>query len=132
LQEGWNLIGYYGNTGLYVDSIYQSIQQGPMECEIASKPVYCALNSLVDTQQGFPRWSSLYNYFNYGSNYAGWVGLDACCNPIEFDSWYMGTWCPYSMEPGKGYWIEMDVGDGYAPATNCMWNEDMHCLMPFV
>ena len=123
LQDGWNLIGYYGNTimprGLTIEV------DGDGRCMIPSKPVYCALNSLVDTQQGFPRWSSLYNYFNNGyidgHEDAGWIGLDACIDE---------RWTAF-MEAGKGYWIEMDVKDSYAPATNCIWNEDMSCVMPF-
>jgi len=118
LQSGWNLIGYYGNT-MMLDGI-KTFDVVDGKCLIPSKPVYCALNSLVDTQQGFPRWSSLWNYFNIGNDDAGWEGLDACVD---------GIWTSY-MNPGKGYWIEMDVKDSYAPATNCIWNEDMQCVMP--
>jgi len=113
LQPGWNLIGYYGNTGLNGEK--DSIQ---IDCSITGRPVYCALNSLVDTQQGFPRWSSLYEYFNFGGDNAGWKGLTACVGK---------KWTEY-MTPGQGYWIEMDVKDSYAPATNCIWNEDFQCV----
>jgi len=120
LQDGWNLIGYYGNT--MMDGIPTfGVKDG--RCMIPSKPVYCALNSLVDTTGGFPRWSSLYNYFNSGDDDTGWEGLNACCESGKFF-----TWCPSKMEAGKGYWIEMDVEDSYAPATNCIWNEDLHCV----
>jgi len=118
LQEGWNLIGYYGNTG---PDMYETVID--KECSIAGKPVYCALNSLIDTQEGFPRWSSLWNYFNNGGDSAGWKGLNACISR---------KWSPDTMEPGKGYWIEMDVQDGYSPATNCIWNSDLKCVTPFI
>jgi len=112
LQPGWNLIGHYGSDGIFRET-----------CELEGRPVYCALNSLIDTQEGFPRWSSLYNYFNNGSDDAGWTGLDACISK---------RWAPAEMEPGKGYWIEMDVSDGYAPATNCIWNSDLKCITPIL
>jgi hypothetical protein len=120
LQSGWNLIGYYGNTMILDDHVFESVDGG--KCRIPGKPVYCALNSLVDTQEGFPRWSSLWNYFNTGGDHAGWIGLDACISR---------RWAPDEMEPGKGYWIEMDVKDGYAPATNCIWDKDRVCVLSF-
>ena len=117
LIKGWNLIGYYGATSMnhhcgdwWDDWWYE-------------QPVYCALNSLVDTQEGFPRWSSLWTYYNEdGHGY--WYGLNACCKSVH--GWY--TWCLDYMEAGQGYWIEMDVEDGYAPATNCIWNENLRCV----
>jgi len=115
LQSGWNLIGYYGSTGMSVSAAFDVVDG---KCHMISKPVYCALNSLIDTHEGFPRWSSLWNYFNIGGDVAGWRGLDACID---------GEW-KSEMDPGKGYWIEMDVKDGYAPATNCIWNTDLACV----
>jgi hypothetical protein len=79
LDKGWNLIGHYG---------------------LASKPAYCSLFSLVDTQQGFPRWSALWGY-NSGTQ--SFVGL----NPYD------------NTDAGKGYWVEMDVADTYSPSTVC-------------
>jgi hypothetical protein len=152
LQPGWNLIGYYGNTMMPDGLTFGVTDNG--KCTILGKPVYCALNSLVDTQQGFPRWSSLWNYFNTVGDHAGWIGLDACCVSDEYETCLQTckvisddvlkikcierceenskTWCPNSMEPGKGYWIEMDVKDSYAPATNCIWNKDMSCVTPIL
>jgi hypothetical protein len=78
LNEGWNLIGYYGTS--------------------TPKQAYCSLFSLVDTQQGFPRWSALWGYDS--SSF------------VPLNSWSY-------MEAGKGYWIEMDVEDQYSPATTC-------------
>jgi len=100
-------------------------------CEIPERPVYCALNSLVDTTRGFPRWSSLYAYTNEGGDKAYWDGLNACCETTEFFG-MSHTWCPEYMYPGKGYWIYMIDGDiGYAPATNCIWDEDLHCVWEY-
>ncbi|MFH0928895.1 MAG: hypothetical protein V1818_00900 [Candidatus Aenigmatarchaeota archaeon] len=120
LQSGWNLIGYYGNTGLNEDKWWFECGDDLDQCYIASRPVYCALNSLVDTHIGFPRWSSLYAYNNYGNDDAGWDPMDACVG---------GFWNTEYMNPGQGYWIEMDVSDGYAPATNCIWNSDLKCVL---
>jgi len=117
LQPGWNLIGYYGiNEQTETDTCGFDYKYGNY--------VYCALNSLIDTQQGFPRWSSLYTYFNCGNNNAGWKGLYACVGK---------KWSNNKMFAGKGYWIEMDVQDTYAPVTNCVWNSNLECtgvLMP--
>ncbi|MEM2963762.1 MAG: discoidin domain-containing protein, partial [Candidatus Anstonellales archaeon] len=100
IVKGWNLIGYYGTT--------------PKE------EAYCALNSLIDTQEGYPRWSSLWTYSNKNCRlcdgkgcggiwgWYGWSGLDVCDK----------------MTPGRGYWIEIDVPDKYAPASVCIWNKD--------
>jgi hypothetical protein len=149
LEDGWNLIGYYGATSMYENHF--QIENGNCyeDCDMfwedygydsydecvfeecgywyGEEPVYCALNSLVDTQQGFPRWSALWGYFHEcveECNTQGyWYGLDACCN-----SDYGYTWCPDYMEAGQGYWIEMDIEDYYTPATNCIWNEDMTCV----
>ena len=79
LYEGWNLIGHYG---------------------LSSKPAYCSLFSLVDTQQGFPRWSALWGYESSSQQF------------IPVSSW-MNT------NPGEGYWIEMDVADSYSPSSVC-------------
>lgn len=109
LQDGWNLIGYYGTE-------WQTYQIESDNCGYDSYKygnfVYCSLNSLVDTQQGFPRWSSLWGFDNCGNDTTHWNILGTCDK----------------MFAGKGYWIEMDVADGYAPASNCMWNKEFKCL----
>jgi hypothetical protein len=67
------------------------------------KSVYCSLFSLIDTNVGFPRWSALNGYDNVNKHF---TSLNAM-NPSDM------------TEPGKGYWIEMDVKDLYSPATTC-------------
>jgi len=119
LQEGWNLIGYYGTE-------WQTYElETDSECGYVNYNygnfVYCSLNSLIDTQKGLPRWSSLWGYDNCGDDLAYWNELESC---------FKGFWKDINMYAGKGYWIEMDVEDGYAPASNCIWNEDLHCLAP--
>jgi len=122
LEGGWNLIGYYGNT-MMQDSVTFGVD-GAGRCIIPSKYVYCALNSLVNTFRGFPRWSSLVSYNNMGDDSA-FRGLNACCEYVEGE----GVWCPESMDPGKGYWVFMlDENGDYAPADNCIWDEDLHCV----
>ncbi|RME32041.1 hypothetical protein D6789_00795, partial [Candidatus Woesearchaeota archaeon] len=127
LMPGWNLIGTYGtqwqNYPEQEDiSFMCGDEYGPKE-ETFGSEVYCALNSLVDTQQGFPRWSSLWSYVNCGNHVAGWTGLNAC----PFDEGSLGPSELYKtsadrMYAGRGYWVEMDVEDEYSPATNCVWN----------
>jgi len=131
LVKGWNLIGYYGTD-------WQDYDEDPL-CggwwRGFNSPVYCALSSLVDTQQGYPRWSSLWTYINckceddkpcrcycereYGTDEC-WVGLNACVTPGAKDRMYAG----------KGYWIEIDVDDLYAPASTCIWDKDFKCIKP--
>lgn len=107
LVEGWNLIGYYGTD-------WQEYLDGYDNCgdyyEYGNY-AYCALNSLIDTQQGFPRWSSLLTHVNCGDHNAYWIGLNICNKTYA----------------GKGYWILMDVEDLYAPATTCIWNDNFIC-----
>ncbi|MFC1710815.1 hypothetical protein ACFLZJ_01520 [Nanoarchaeota archaeon] len=79
LQEGWNLIGHYGTD---------------------SDQAYCSLFSLVDTQEGFPRWSALYGY-----------------NPIQ--DTFRALDSSDLTHAGRGYWLEIDVMDMYSPATAC-------------
>ena len=83
LDEGWSLIGHYGT---------------------ADKPAYCGLFSLVDTQEGFPRWSSL-------------IGYDAASDQFI----YLNP--EDTMSPGQGFWLEMDIPDNYNPSTVC-WGAD--------
>ena len=81
IARGWNLIGHYGTE---------------------SKEVYCSLLSLVDTQQGFPRWSSLWGYDNPSQAFI----------PLNF--------LQDSTHPGKGYWMEIDVDESYSPSSGCV------------
>ncbi len=66
--------------------------------EIENKTSYCALFSLVNTYRGFPKWSALYGYKN--KNFI----------PLDLDD---------EMNPGKGYWLEVDVEDSYSASTAC-------------
>jgi hypothetical protein len=119
LQEGWNLIGYYG-TEWQTYELEKDSECGYVNYNYGNY-VYCSLNSLIDTQQGFPRWSSLWGYDNCGNDKAYWHDLESCLN---------GYWKDIKMFAGKGYWIEMDVKDSYAPATNCIWDKDFKCSLP--
>ncbi len=106
LTPGWNLIGYYGTN-------WQEYSDDYGDCEDNyeyGNYAYCALNSLVDAQEGFPRWSSLISYVNCGND-SYWVSLDICDN----------------MHAGKGYWIGMGISDTYVPSTTCVWNENFIC-----
>jgi len=125
LQKGWNLIGYYGiNWEEYdwgdFDFMCGDKYRWPDKWLYGDK-VYCALNSLIDTQEGFPRWSSLWSYINCGNHNTNWMGLNACINPSPFVA-------QDRMYAGRGYWLELDVPDIYAPATNCIWNSDFECV----
>ena len=82
ISKGWNLIGHYGTE---------------------DKEAYCSLFSLVDTQQGFPRWSALWGYNNPSQTFKG----------LE----YFGDY----TKLGEGYWMESDVDETYAPATGCIY-----------
>jgi len=95
LVHGWNLIGYYGTDGLLNYT-------GPFG---SGRTSYCALQSLVDTQIGYPRWSSLVTYWQLKSSPSPW--------PWE----YLGT--ADKMDPGAGYWLEIDVPDTYTFSTTC-------------
>jgi len=110
LVKGWNLIGYYGTE-------WQSYEDDPF-CEYggpyAGNYAFCALNSLVDTQEAGPKWSSLWGYINCGDDNTQWISLATCGN---YDKMYAG----------KGYWIEMDANDFYAPASTCIWNKELYC-----
>jgi len=124
LVKGWNLIGYYGTSWeLYgwgdFDFVCGDAFQFPDRWLYGDK-VYCTLNSLVDTQEGYPRWSGVWSYINCGNHIDAWLGLNACADQSLqqlLDRMYAG----------RGYWIEMDVEDIYAPATTCIWNDDFEC-----
>ncbi len=113
ITNGWNLIGYYG-TEFYGTNWEEKNLDSYDSCGFYHKYgnyAYCKLNSLIDTQKGFPRWSSLVGYDNCGNHTTYWVELNICDN----------------MHAGKGYWIEMDVEDLYVPATVCAWNDEFDC-----
>ncbi|RLJ02250.1 MAG: hypothetical protein DRP11_03245, partial [Candidatus Aenigmatarchaeota archaeon] len=124
LVKGWNLIGYYGTSW----ELYRWVDYEPT-CEpgfnwfpgkyVYGDKVYCALSSLIDTQEGYPKWSSLWSYINCGDHNAYWLGLNAC--PVGIHNMID------RMYAGRGYWIEMDVDDLYSPATTCIWNSDFKC-----
>ena len=80
LDKGWNLIGRYGL--------------------VPNQPAYCALFSLVDTQEGFPRWSALWGYNSASQSF------------VPFSEFSL-------TNPGEGYWVEMDVKDNYSPSSVC-------------
>jgi len=87
--HGWNLIGYYGTDEL--PGYYGPQGNGGF--------TYCELYSLVDTNMGHPRWSSVVTYWEPDNpNSLKFLGLDD------------------RMDPGAGYWIEMDVEDDYSPS----------------
>jgi len=117
LDAGWNLIGYYGTDWQnYTDPESDSCGYNYN----FSSNVYCSLNSLIDTQEGFPKWSSLWGFDNCGNDVTHWNNIIACVG---------SEWTNNKMYAGKGYWIEMGVPDGYAPATNCIWNDDFECMV---
>ncbi len=126
LQSGWNLIGYYGTNWEDYEWSDFDFMCGEgfgfgWDKYLYGDQAYCALNSLVDTQEGYPRWSSLWSYINCGNHYTNWLGLNACINPSPFMA-------QDRMYAGRGYWIELDVPDIYAPATTCIWNTDFECV----
>jgi len=126
LQEGWNLIGYYGSNWETYDWSDFDFMCGEgygfgWDKYLYGDEAYCALNSLVDTQEGYPKWHSLWSYINCGNHITDWLGLNACINPSPFMA-------QDRMYAGRGYWILMDEEDIYAPATTCIWNSDFECV----
>jgi len=126
LVKGWNLIGYYGTNWEEYKGGTNGQTCGPgfnwFKDKIYGSNVYCSLNSLIDTQEGYPRWSSLWSYVSCGNDKTYWLGLNTCAdqnNPqSNLDKMYAG----------RGYWVELDVPDMYAPATTCIWNSDFQCV----
>jgi hypothetical protein len=124
LVKGWNLIGYYGTSWELYDWSDNDFVCGDSfnfpDRWLYGDKVYCALNSLIDTQEGYPRWSSVWSYINCGDHVDAWLGLNACADRSLqqlLDRMYAG----------RGYWIEIDVPDLYSPATTCIWNDDFEC-----
>jgi len=92
LAPGWNLIGYYDTNG-------QESYEGPVG---NGQPAYCELYSLIDTTVGYPKWSSLVTYWE----------------PDNPNQWkYLNH--EDKMDPGAGYWIEMDTEESYSFSTIC-------------
>ncbi len=113
LYPGWNLIGYYG-TGWQQ---FENMEDAEVMCGedwdfpemyVYGDNIYCSLSSLIDTNLGFPRYSSLWSYFNCGDHVAGWIGHDLFG---QFNRMYAG----------RGYWLELDQQDIYAPTSMCFW-----------
>jgi len=90
------LIGYYGTEGLEGPIL---IYDGP---DGDGKQATCALGSLVDTVLGHPKWNTLVTYWE-PFNPNQWVFLDF------FDN----------MDPGAGYWLEIDQNEIYAFSSTC-------------
>jgi len=130
LVKGWNLLGYYGTSWELYDNQDDYVSQcGGWQDGlnyVYGDKAYCALNSLVDTQQGYPKWSSLWTYINcndeqWGSGKDAFVGINSCViNPLNQKL--------MRMYAGRGYWVELDAPDTYAPATTCIWNKDFQCV----
>lgn len=125
LQDGWNLIGYYGvDWENYEWSDFDFMcgeEYSWPDKYLYGDKVYCSLNSLIDTQEGYPRWSSLWSYVNCGNHNTDWLGLNSCIEESQYD-------LQDRMYAGRGYWIELDVEETYAPATTCIWNEGLQCV----
>jgi len=124
LQRGWNLVGYYGASWeIYHWDDFNFVCGDAfrfLDRWLYGDKVYCALNSLIDTQEGYPRWSAVWSYINCGDHVDAWLGLNACADQSLqqlLDRMYAG----------RGYWVEMDVPDLYSPATTCIWNDDFQC-----
>jgi len=125
MAAGWNLIGYYGASWELYNYMYDYESQcGGWDFPnnyVYGDKAYCALNSLVNTEQGFPKWSGLWSYINCGNHDDAWVGINACIiDPI--DQPFM------RMYAGRGYWIEMDETESYSPATTCIWDSEFECV----
>lgn len=125
LLPGWNLIGYYGTQWQEYDDEYDytAICEDEYPGDTYGSNSYCALNSLVDTQEGYPRWSSVWTYINCGGHNAYWSGVNTCGDQYYFEG-------DNVMYAGRGYWVELDVEDIYAPATSCVWNSEFQCVWP--
>ena len=92
LVPGWNLIGYYGTDGLLNYT-------GPAG---AGRTSYCALMSLIDTSSSLPRWSALVSYWQLSSPLWQYLDLNS------------------KMDPGAGYWINMNLANMYTFSTVCV------------
>ncbi|MBN2203169.1 MAG: hypothetical protein JW700_03215 [Candidatus Aenigmarchaeota archaeon] len=126
LQEGWNLVGYYGTNWDEYDWSDFDFMCGEeyghsWDKYLYGDQAYCALNTLVDTQEGYPEWSSLWSYVNCGNHNTDWLGINACIQESECQA-------QDRMYAGRGYWLFMREDGTYAPATTCIWNTDFECV----
>jgi len=94
---GWNLIGYYGNEDEFGNQIF--LYDGP---DGDGARATCALGSLVNTVLGHPEWNTLVTYWE-PDNPNQWKFLDFSDN----------------MDPGAGYWLEIDQDELYSFSTTC-------------
>jgi len=112
LIKGWNLIGYYGSDWQRYgqpDPVDGQICSGDMSFYRGS---YCSLISLVNVEQGYPKWGqSIWTYRNCGEHDTRWI--EVFTPKTSCPSW--GTYGK-RMFAGKGYWIDMDEPDIYAPS----------------
>ncbi len=107
LVPGWNLIGPYGTDWQsYGSDDYCMYNNGN---GIYWDYAYCSMNSLVDTNSGHPRWSSLWTYVNCPGVTQPWRRINACTDVVQRNR----------VVSGYGYWVEMDVQEIYAPASVC-------------
>jgi hypothetical protein len=94
LVPGWNLIGYYGLDG----------QEGYYGPDGNGRDAYSALYSLTSGEYGFPKWNSLYGYWETDKpQFEGYSSID-------------------NLDPGAGYWISMKDNQQeyiYSPSTTC-------------
>ena len=105
IVAGWNLIGYYGNLDGVPTGNPIFVYDGP-DGDGAS--AVCELGTLVDTTIGYPKWASLWTY---------WEPYNTDGDPSTT------LWIPLgffdNMDPGAGYWMEIDVAESYSPSTTC-------------
>ena len=125
LVEGWNLIGYYGASWeLYEWGDFNFVCGDAFNFPdkyIYGDKAYCALYSLVNTEQGYPKWDAVWNYINCGDHHDAWIGINTCVGD--------GLEATLSrLYAGRGYWIHLDEADEYGPATTCIWNDDWECV----
>ncbi|MDD5163448.1 MAG: hypothetical protein PHD95_04540 [Candidatus ainarchaeum sp.] len=121
LVQGWNLLGYYGTNWELYDWGDFSFTCGDAfnfpDKFLYGDTVYESLYSLVDTEEGHPKWSSVWSYVNCGNHVDTWLGLNDC--PSGGIGQLLGK-----LYAGRGYWVEMDTIDNYVPATG----GDGYCL----
>ncbi|MBN2422149.1 hypothetical protein JXB41_02890 [Candidatus Woesearchaeota archaeon] len=105
LEEGWNLIGYYGTEGRWwyngPDAMYWN----------KGKDAYCELYSLRNLGGSIlnpTKWSGLVTY---------WEPYNDDFNPFT-STWKELGYCD-EMDPGAGYWVSMDAGGSFKPETTC-------------
>ncbi|MBI2233027.1 MAG: hypothetical protein HYU56_03845 [Candidatus Aenigmarchaeota archaeon] len=102
LKEGWNLIGYYGlNANEDKEPIEPPVYDGP---DGDGRKSTCALGTLVNTALGHPKWDSLLTYWELFNP------ADKKWPELNFTS---------HMDPGAGYWLDIDEDELYSYSTTC-------------